>query len=175
MKISIRRFDDYSRRDIFDVLASWDNDPMIKPLILPGIHDDNFDDRVTGDELMYLARENKNRYTYLVFDEEILIGAYTIDIDFRERLTQEADTAWIGIVIGNKDYWGRGLGRYIMFDLEERCRQLGCKRIELGVFDYNLRALRLYESLGYTVIGVVENFVFYEGDWRKDIRMVKTL
>jgi RimJ/RimL family protein N-acetyltransferase len=174
MKIRIEHFEDYSRRDIFDVLASWDNDPDIKPFVIPGIHDDYLDD-VTGDELMYLAHKNLDKDLYLVFDDEILVGYYTIDTNFEHRLTKEEGTVWISIVIGNKAYWGKGLGRYMMIDLEGRCRQMGYRRIELGVFDYNKRAIALYASMGYEVIGVIENFVFYQGDWRKDIRMLKAL
>lgn len=174
MKIHIRLFEDYSRHDIFDILASWDNDPDIKPLVIPGIHDDSLDE-ITGEELMVLARDNTHRAIYLVFDDDILIASYAIDRDFEHHLHKEADTAWISLLIGDKSYWGKGIGKYIMMDLEERCKQEGFKRIELGVFDYNERAIRLYKSLGYEVIGVIENFVFYEGDWRKDIRMLKEL
>lgn len=174
MKIHIKKFEDYSRQDIFDVLASWDTDPDIKPLVIPGIHDDSLDG-VTGEELMDLALKNRHRSIYLVFDDDILIAAYSIDSNFEHCLSKEPATAWISLMIGDKSYWGKGIGKYIMMDIEERCKHQGFHRIELGVFDYNKRAIRLYKALDYQVIGVIENFVFHEGDWRKDIRMLKEL
>ena len=48
---------------------------------------------------------------------------------------------------------GRGLGRAMMLAAEEAARDLGATVMRLNVFGHNTAAMRLYESLGYTVIG----------------------
>lgn len=174
MNIRIEPFKDYTDHTIFNTLASWDNDPEIRSLILPGINEGDIA-RVTGDELMYFAHEHRTRHIYLVYDEDLLIGSYSIDTNFEERICQEPQVAWISVVIGDKNYWGKGIGRFMMEDLEERCLELGCSAIELGVFDYNERAIELYQSMGYVVLDTIDNFVFHDGRWHKDIRMLKTL
>jgi ribosomal protein S18 acetylase RimI-like enzyme len=51
------------------------------------------------------------------------------------------------------DARGRGLGRATMLAAEELARGLDATVIRLNVFGHNLPAIRLYESLGYTVVG----------------------
>ena len=48
---------------------------------------------------------------------------------------------------------GRGLGRATMLAAEELVRGLGATVMRLNVFGHNTPALRLYESLGYAVVG----------------------
>jgi ribosomal protein S18 acetylase RimI-like enzyme len=47
---------------------------------------------------------------------------------------------------------GKGYGRAIMLAAEEECRRLGYSQLDLNVFGDNGTAIRLYDSLGYTVI-----------------------
>ena len=58
---------------------------------------------------------------------------------------------------------------------DEKCRSLGYRRIELGVFSHNAGAIRLYEKSGFTKIGVIPHFTYSQGQWRDDIRMEKIL
>ena len=46
---------------------------------------------------------------------------------------------------------GRGLGRATMLAAEDAARDLGATVMRLNVFGHNTTAMRLYESLGYTV------------------------
>ena len=60
----------------------------------------------------------------------------------------------LGIMIGDKEYWGRGYGADIM---RTACRfgfgMMNLHRIELEVLAGNDRAYRLYERLGFKVEG----------------------
>ena len=51
--------------------------------------------------------------------------------------------------IGEKTYWGKGIGRIMMEMLEFRAREMQLQSIWLQVLDDNLRAIKLYEKLGY--------------------------
>ena len=63
-------------------------------------------------------------------------------------------TAMLGIVLGEKDYWGKGYGQEATrllveygFDL------LNLNSIMLGTFEFNRRALHCYEQVGFKIIG----------------------
>jgi RimJ/RimL family protein N-acetyltransferase len=53
------------------------------------------------------------------------------------------------------DYRGRGVGRRLLAATIEHAWRYGFERIEPAVFADNLRARRLYESLGFTPEGVL--------------------
>lgn len=90
---------------------------------------------------------------------------------------------WLGIGIGEPAYWGKGFGTDAVraiarFGFEE----LNLRRISLGVFAYNERAVRAYEKAGFVVEGRVRQSVFRDGqrwdefimgllreDWRRGI------
>jgi RimJ/RimL family protein N-acetyltransferase len=172
--IRVEKLNHYKDIGIFNELAKWDNDPEIRSYITPNMSGEPIDE-VTGDELMCLAIQNESKHIYLVYDEDLLIGMYSIDTDFEYRVIREDHIGWIGIVIGHPDYRGKGLGPLIMKELEASAQALGCKAIELGVFDFNERAYKLYKKLGYREIKRIENFVFYQGQWHSDIRMLKEI
>lgn len=53
--------------------------------------------------------------------------------------------------IGDKSYWGKGVGKLVMRLMEEKANEIKLKSIWLQVLQQNLRAIRLYEKLGYIV------------------------
>lgn len=61
-----------------------------------------------------------------------------------------AGDAWVGIGIGERDYWGKGYGTEAFnLLLAFGFRELNLRRISLSVFEYNPRAIRSYEKLGF--------------------------
>jgi len=57
--------------------------------------------------------------------------------------------------------------------LEEEIKRQGLKRIELGVFEFNTNAIKLYESMGYKEIIRIDGFTYWEGKIWQDSRMEK--
>jgi RimJ/RimL family protein N-acetyltransferase len=94
-------------------------------------------------------------------------------IDPPHLYKKERNTAWIGIVIGEGSARGKGIGAYAMEYLEEEIKQAGLKRIELGVFEFNINAIKLYERMGYKEIARLDGFTFWEDKMWQDIRMEK--
>lgn len=69
--------------------------------------------------------------------------------------------AWVGIAIGERADWGQGFGTDAMrLIVRYGFGELNLRRITLGVFEYNPRAIRSYEKAGFTV----------EGRWRKALQ-----
>ncbi len=51
--------------------------------------------------------------------------------------------------IGEKKYWGRGLGRSLVAKVESEARELGFNGLDLIVSAKNTRAIALYEKVGF--------------------------
>jgi RimJ/RimL family protein N-acetyltransferase len=71
---------------------------------------------------------------------------------------------WITIAIGDKSYWGNGYGKEILQRLlAYGFNELNLHRLQLTVFDYNKRAINLYESLGFKQEGTFREFLRRDG------------
>ena len=68
----------------------------------------------------------------------------TDDFDFkcpkRGRITE---------LIVNKDYRGKNIGQELFDAMSKYLKSLGCKKILIGVFAYNEKAIKFYEKNGY--------------------------
>lgn len=108
---------------------------------------------------------------YFIEIEARPVGTASIHTDPPWMLGTEKPTGWLGICIGEEDARGKGIGRRVMELLHDRCKEMECVRIELGVFEFNDRAQHLYRSMGYRQIGTVPHFTWYDGRWWSDIRL----
>ena len=52
-------------------------------------------------------------------------------------------------------------------------KEQGLHRIELGVFEFNTNAIKLYQRAGYKEIGRIPEFTYHQGRMWQDIRMEK--
>ena len=75
-----------------------------------------------------------------------------------------------------KEYWGCGLGSYLMQLAIDQTRTNGFEQLELGVFSDNTRAIHLYEKVGFERCGTIPHaFKLKDGTYRDEIMMVKML
>jgi len=71
----------------------------------------------------------------------------------------------IGILIGNKKYWGRGVGTEATRLLVDYAfENLGLEEINLGVISENKTALRVYEKVGFEVVNIEKNSIRHENE-----------
>jgi RimJ/RimL family protein N-acetyltransferase len=72
----------------------------------------------------------------------------------------------LGIMIGDRTYWGRGYGREVVkLLLEYGFRYLGARRIDLTTHAKNERAIRCYLSCGFVEEGRPRKVVWIEGEY----------
>ena len=64
------------------------------------------------------------------------------------RYFSEGDTVYIGKLIVNPDFQGRGIGTSLLLEVEKLCPS---KRYELFTRSNNFRNLSIYERLGYKI------------------------
>jgi RimJ/RimL family protein N-acetyltransferase len=94
-------------------------------------------------------------------EEERFIG--TVRASRIDRVSRTAD---VGILIGERAFWGRGiatdaiatLGRYLF-------ERLGLRKLTAGLMRVNPGMQRVFEKLGFREEGVFRKQDFFEGDY----------
>ena len=71
------------------------------------------------------------------------------------RIDRASGTAYFGVVIGEKDCWGRGVGGETLRLMLQRAEALGLRKVLLEVAADNPRAIELYRRVGFQTEGVL--------------------
>ncbi len=72
--------------------------------------------------------------------------------------------AFVGIVIGDQQNWGKGYGTDAMLViLRYAFAMLNLNHVSLTVFEYNPRGIRSYEKAGFKMEGVQRQFINRDG------------
>lgn len=107
----------------------------------------------------------------VVFAIETLEGRHIGSIGLDDIMKGDGRATY-GIVIGDRQYWGRGYGRAASeLILEYGFSKLKLNRIALTVYEFNQRGIRLYRKLGFKKEGVARQYVRREGRYYDAIAM----
>jgi ribosomal-protein-alanine N-acetyltransferase len=80
--------------------------------------------------------------------------------------------ATFGILIGEKDFWGKGVGlEATRLMVEYGFQRLNLHRIDLGVFAEHDAAVKCYEKAGFKVEGRMREDLFLDGEYKDRLRM----
>jgi RimJ/RimL family protein N-acetyltransferase len=100
----------------------------------------------------------RSRHDAARLADDRLIGAVGLFVDWPRR------DAWVGIAIGERDFWGKGYGTDAMrLILLYGFTELNLRRVSLAVHSYNTRARRSYEKAGFVLEGVMRGDQLKEG------------
>jgi len=81
-----------------------------------------------------------------------------------------------GIVIGEKDYWGKEFGTDAINGIAKIAfKKLSLLKIKLSVYEYNKRAISAYKKCGFEVREILAHNHLFEGFYRDTIVMEKLL
>jgi RimJ/RimL family protein N-acetyltransferase len=73
-------------------------------------------------------------------------------------------TAWVSLGIGSEEHWGKGYGGEALLCLIDYAfNELNLHRLQLTVFSYNSRAIKLYEKIGFKKEGAFREFMERNG------------
>ena len=160
--------------EIAVTIERWENDRDLVPFIRPCKSREDWETKtvITVDTLRKRLLTN---HLFLIYAEGVLVGEVSYQIDPPQCYRKINGSAWIGINIGEKRARHRGIGSDAMLFVENHIEARGLKRIELGVFEFNENARRLYLKLGYREIGRIDNFTYWNERMWQDIRMEKLL
>lgn len=88
------------------------------------------------------------------------------------NINRGPDHAEMGIVLGEKDYWNRGLGtEAVRLITDYGFTALSLHGISLWVKSYNQRAIRVYEKVGYQESGRMRDFYKVDGEYYDQVLM----
>ncbi len=154
-----------------DMLFKWWRDSEIQHLIFPRKDEKSIFIPTLEDIREPRAQDDH----FMIYDGKTPIGEASLMKNPKHLLDATVDSSWLGLCIGNKIYWGSGAAKFALDFLEERSLNFGFNRIELGVFEYNQRAIRFYEKQGYQAFEKLSKFTYHDGRMWDDIRMEKLL
>ena len=84
------------------------------------------------------------------------IGLYVVNWPGRD--------AFVGLGIGERDFWGKGYGTDLMkLILRYAFLEVNLRRVTLTVFEYNPRAIRAYEKAGFRHEGRIRGSLNRDG------------
>ncbi len=119
-----------------------------------------------------LAQVGQTSYPFVIclLDEEQGIGTV-----FLRGVDKVNGSGVVGIFIGDRRYLGQGYGTDALNALVDfGFGELRLERIELEVFDYNLRAMRSYEKAGFQTDAVLRRARFHRGT-HHDVHLMSIL
>jgi RimJ/RimL family protein N-acetyltransferase len=106
-------------------------------------------------------QKEKDAFLFAVrpLDENTLLGYVEL-----EGILWAHQVGWLSIAIGDPSHWGQGYGTEAMqLLLAFAFGELNLHRVQLTVFSYNLRAIALYEKLGFRREGTFREFMQRDG------------
>lgn len=100
-------------------------------------------------------------------DKDIFIGTIRVS-----RLSWVTGIADVGILIGDKDYWGKGIATDAIATIGQHLfDRLGMRKLTAGLMDINPSMLRVFEKLGFQKEGVFRKHDLFEGAYVDHIHM----
>jgi RimJ/RimL family protein N-acetyltransferase len=106
-------------------------------------------------------KDSRNGFFFLIrtLADDRLIGLVGLD-----GIRWTHGDAWVGIGLGEREYWGKGYGTDAMrVILRYAFTELNLHRVSLNVFEYNSRAICSYGKVGFAIEGRVRQFLQRDG------------
>jgi RimJ/RimL family protein N-acetyltransferase len=91
----------------------------------------------------------------LTFAVELRPAGRLVGLTNLSRIDRRSGTAYFGVVIGEKDCWGRGIASDALRLMLRRAAALGLRKVLLEVAADNPRAIALYRRAGFDTEGVL--------------------
>ncbi len=161
-----------------ELSAEWLNDKTIRHLFTLSHPETGEYKPVSVDEVKtnYIQGRMSGKYfRWMIACDSEILGEVSLTLNPKHLVTNLPNTGWISIVIGKTDRHRKGFGSQALKILERNSAELGCKRIELGTFEFNTAAQNFYLKNGYTEIKRVENVTRWNNQLWCDVRMLKAL
>ena len=116
-------------------------------------------------------RKAETNFTYDFAIEDLDTGKYIGGCSINECNLKNRNCT-IGIMIGDKNYWGKGYGSdalkvLIKFIFEE----VNMDKIKLNVFSFNKRAISCYKKVGFKEEGLLKREIYRNGRYYDEVPM----
>ena len=143
-----------TKEDLSTIVA-WRNDPTVNRWL----SDNNKTLQGAEERFEAITKNPNNRYDG-IYEGDRLIGYCVVKgVDMRQRQCE------IGIIIGESEYWGRGIAPDVIKELLRYCfKKLKLHRVAATVVRGNIRSSRLFESLGFAYEGTLRDAMISNGE-----------
>ena len=154
------------KKEYIPTFLKWFNDPEITQFL--DVHVPmTFEAEL---EWFNNASKQQNPIIFLIYlhelDQPRLIGNCAIDISQMNRV------GTLGIVIGEKDCWGKGYGtEALKILIEYGFNTLNLHRVELETYGFNERAFKSYLKVGFREEGRRREAIFANGAYHDAIML----
>lgn len=154
------------RKADLPALVAWTNDAEVDRYM-----DGGFPKTLEAAEA-WLLQTSKDRQVRR-YSIETLAGVLIGDLSLGQIAWRSGD-AELTVRIGERDYWGRGLGTDAVSTLLDLAfGHLGLRRVYLRVYRFNARAVRTYEKCGFRREGVLRRGPKGCESWKEIVLMCK--
>ncbi len=143
----------------------WFNDPEINGYL------NRYLPVYEKDEELWLDNLQKNKETDIVFVMETTDGVSVGTVGIH-RIHWKDRTGVLGIAIGEKEYWNKGMGtEAIMLLLDYLLNTLNLRKITLSVLGNNKRGQACYTKCGFITEGCLTRQIYKNGRYVDEILM----
>lgn len=155
-----------AKSDLDQKYLSWLNDPEVNRYMETGIFP------TTQEDLEKFYESLRGSHENVIFAIEDLERKQHIGNVKLGPIHWVNRSATFGILIGEKAYWGRGVGEEATrLTVEYGFSRLNLHRINLGVFADHEAAIRCYTKVGFIVEGRFRQALFRDGEWKDHVWM----
>lgn len=155
------------RADLTGAWRFWLNDPEVTRHMFRGAFPNSAEANESFYEQVTAPDETNLVLAIVATDGDAHVGNVGLHrIDWINR------SAEFGILIGERDHWGRGIGREATtLIVEHGFNRLNLLRIWLGVFAAHEAAVKLYEAVGFRVEGTLREAILRDGKAQDQLMM----
>ena len=142
--------------DASEEYCRWLNDPEVN-YFLETRH------ATIADLVDYIEKQNANPASALLGIFDAANDKHIGNAKF-EPIDWDKKRAVFGIVIGVKDYWGKGIGtEATRLGVDYAFKALGLDEVELGVIPENTRARKAFERAGFKYVKTIPKLLNHDG------------
>lgn len=140
-----------------DLLVAWNSDPEV--LYYSDGNDVSF--YSAEDVISIYSTVSQAAYCFIIVYDDMEVGEcwlQVMNLDRIKAVFPGLDCRRVDIMIGNKQFWGKGIGRKTIkllvdygFKTENADAIFAC-----NVADYNRRSRKAFESIGFEVFNIID-------------------
>ncbi len=146
--------------DATDEYLSWINDPETTRGLATGAFPSTIEDLKK-----YIAEVSNGRKAIMlaICDTHNNTHIGNIKLDQFDWINR---TCELGLLLGNKTYWGKGIGTEVCrLTLHHAFTKLNLRKVVLAVYANNPGAIKLYERIGFKHEGCLRKQIFCDGEY----------
>lgn len=152
------------RADLNEQYLSWLNDPEIARYLDTRTFPSSMQDLVAFYDEVTRTRDN------------VILAVIDKKSDQHIGNVKLGPIRWVhrcatfGLLIGDKRFWGKGIGKEVTrLMVEYGFERLNLRRVDLGVHAEHESAIRCYEKVGFKIEGRLREDLFHEGTYKDSL------